>query len=56
MTKLKAPDFLEAAVAPEQVFAFHVYLITHGRQVCKARRPLCEVCVLKEGCPSAFRV
>ena len=55
-TAEQAHDILEAAVAPEQVFAFHVYLITHGRRVCKARRPLCEGCALKRGCPSAFRV
>jgi endonuclease-3 len=28
-------------------------LIHHGRQVCKARRPECERCVLAELCPSA---
>ena len=55
-TAEQAHDILEATVDPEQVFAFHVYIITHGRQVCKARRPLCEECVLKEGCPSAFQV
>ena len=55
-TPEQAHDLLEAAMAPEQVFAFHVYLITHGRLVCKARRPLCDRCVLKEGCPSAFGV
>ncbi|MDA0988207.1 MAG: endonuclease III [Chloroflexi bacterium] len=52
----RAHDILEATIDPEQVFAFHVYLITHGRQVCKARRPLCEKCILKEKCPSAFQV
>jgi len=52
----QAHDLLEAAVDPEQVFAFHVYLITHGRRVCKARRPLCQECVLNGGCPSAFQV
>jgi len=26
-------------------------LIWHGRRVCKARKPLCEQCVLKEDCP-----
>ena len=56
ITADQAHDILEAAVEPEQVFAFHVYLITHGRRVCKARRPLCQECVLKEGCPSAFQV
>ena len=55
-TAEQAHDLLEAAIDPDQVFAFHVYLITHGRQVCKARRPLCQECVLNKGCPSAFQV
>jgi endonuclease-3 len=29
-------------------------LIFHGRQVCMAKKPKCEVCVLKKICPSAF--
>jgi endonuclease-3 len=29
-------------------------LIFHGRQVCIARRPKCEVCGLNQICPSAF--
>ncbi len=48
----KAHDVLEALVAPDEVYAFHVALISHGRQVCKALRPLCADCVLREGCPS----
>ena len=48
----KAHDILEPMVAPEDVFAFHVYLIRHGRQVCKAQRPRCDRCVLAWGCPS----
>ena len=48
----QAHDLLEAMVAPEEVFPFHVYLITHGRQVCKAPRPLCDRCVLLDGCPT----
>ena len=28
-------------------------LITHGRQVCIARRPKCDACVLADVCPSA---
>ena len=28
-------------------------LIWHGRQVCIARRPRCDECVLRHGCPSA---
>ena len=47
-----AHEVLERAVAPDQVYAFHVCLITHGRKVCKAPRPLCYGCVLAYGCPS----
>ena len=47
-----AHDILEAMVKPEEVFAFHVFLIAHGRRVCKAQRPLCQGCVLAWGCPS----
>lgn len=28
----------------------HHWLIDHGRKICKARRPLCEDCILKELC------
>src|SRR5690606_15707543 len=31
-------------------------LILHGRAVCKARKPRCDVCVLADICPSAFAV
>ena len=48
----QAHDILEPMVEPEDVFAFHLYLINHGRQVCKARRPRCADCVLAWGCPS----
>jgi endonuclease-3 len=29
-------------------------LIFHGRRICKARRPLCEDCVVEELCPSSI--
>lgn len=48
----RAHDLLEAAVPRGQVYAFHVYLITHGRQVCKARCPRCSECALRLVCPS----
>ena len=31
-------------------------LINHGRNICKARKPLCTDCVINEICPSAFTV
>jgi endonuclease-3 len=49
----KAHPMLEAMVAPENVFAFHLSLISHGRLICKARRPLCSLCVLAISCPSS---
>ena len=52
VTADQAHDILEPMVAPEDVFAFHLYLINHGRQVCKAIRPRCDSCVLAERCPS----
>ena len=48
----QAHDILERAVEPEQVYSFHLALITHGRRVCKAPRPLCHQCVLAYACPS----
>ncbi len=30
-------------------------LITHGRQVCTAKRPACGACFLSDECPSAFK-
>ena len=46
----KAHDILEPMVEPQDVFAFHMYLIQHGRQVCKAQRPICGECALAWGC------
>ena len=48
----QAHDILEAVVPDEDVYRFHMLLISHGRTTCKARRPLCLECVLGEICPS----
>jgi len=37
---------------PEQWGAISLRLILHGRKVCLARRPRCEVCELADLCPS----
>jgi endonuclease-3 len=49
----QAHDVLEAALAPADVFAFHVSLISHGRGLCRAQRPLCAECPLAGRCPGA---
>ena len=46
----KAHTLLEALVPPEWYHPFHLNVIQHGRQVCKAQRPRCEVCVLQKQC------
>ena len=48
----KAHDLLEEKVEPDEVFNFHVSYINHGRQVCRAQRPLCPECIVGELCPS----
>lgn len=48
-------DLLPLVPEEERVVFTHRF-IDHGRAVCVARRPKCEVCVLSDICPSAFRV
>jgi endonuclease-3 len=55
MTAEKAHDMLEAAVPPDDFYAFHIGLIKHGRRTCLAQRPRCPECVLRDLCPSAAR-
>lgn len=31
-------------------------LIFHGRRICMARRPKCNICILNRLCPSAFKI
>ncbi len=37
-------------------FKFPYLLIDHGRKICDARKPCCDICVLNDICPSAFKV
>lgn len=45
-----AHDRLAGAVRPSRRYDFHVHLIEHGRSICQARRPRCEVCPLADLC------
>ena len=40
-------------VPREEWTGFSLRLILHGRRVCDAKRPLCDVCVLNDFCPSS---
>jgi len=47
----RAHGELERLVPTEQAYQFHVNLIRHGREICKARQPRCPVCPLDDCCP-----
>ncbi len=49
-TREKAHDQLEALMPSEKYYAFHLNMIQHGREVCQARLPRCELCVLRDLC------
>ena len=44
---------LQKAIPMEKWSDAHHWLIWHGRKICRARKPLCGECPLKELCPSA---
>jgi len=48
---VQAQAALQEAVPAELVYALHMGLIRHGREVCVARRPFCSRCVLADLCP-----
>jgi endonuclease-3 len=52
----KAHAILEALLPPQTYYDFHLNLIRHGREVCQARRPRCELCVLRDLCDYYQRV
>jgi endonuclease III len=47
---------LNGIVPPEELGTLSLRLILHGRRVCTARKPRCDICVLNDICPSAFKV
>jgi endonuclease-3 len=44
---------LNAMVAPAERGVLSLRLILHGRRVCVARTPACDVCVVEDFCPSS---
>jgi endonuclease-3 len=54
--KSDKPDELETElkeIIPEDFQTKYSHVISeHGRQVCKAKKPLCPICPINELCPS----
>jgi len=46
----KAHEVLGEMLPDKAVYTFHVNMVSHGRSVCYARRPRCEICVLAPHC------
>ncbi|HEX9001286.1 MAG TPA: endonuclease III [Blastocatellia bacterium] len=57
LTEHKEPEKIEQdliAILPKKEWIdFSHRLIWHGRRVCKARKPACEICSLEPYCPSS---
>ncbi|MGB6680839.1 MAG: endonuclease III [Candidatus Bathyarchaeia archaeon] len=58
LTNAKEPDKIEQdlmkLIKKESWVSFTYQMIEHGRKICNARKPLCNQCLLKRLCPSAF--
>jgi endonuclease-3 len=58
LTKNSDPDKIEkdliSLARKEDLDSISMTLIYHGRKICQARRPKCEICVLKNLCPSSI--
>jgi endonuclease-3 len=50
----EAHGVLQAICPAPLVWPFHVLMIQHGRQTCRARRPLCPACNLRDICPAGL--
>jgi endonuclease-3 len=55
-TAEKAHRILAPLVPPGIRYDLHLALITHGRTVCRAQRPRCDACVLRDGCATGRSV
>lgn len=49
-TEAKSHDVLIDLVPPGMAFRFHTSLIQHGRKICRAPTPKCEICPISHLC------
>jgi endonuclease-3 len=50
VSRERAHELLEQVVPRDCIQSLNNNLVRHGREVCKAQRPLCEVCFLSDIC------
>ena len=50
----KAHGLLQEQTPPSKVYQFHIHMIEHGRRICHARLPRCNMCILNDICPSSL--
>lgn len=50
---VKAHELLGRLVPPDEqnILAFHLNMIQHGRTICKSQKPRCQDCILRAFCP-----
>jgi endonuclease III len=46
----RAHDLLEEVLQPDEMYPYHVETIRHGRDTCRAPRPICGLCPLTDVC------
>ncbi|MCB1474734.1 MAG: endonuclease III [Rhodobiaceae bacterium] len=49
-TPLAVETALEKVIPEDRKLHAHHWLILHGRYVCKARKPLCGICIIRDFC------
>ncbi len=49
----RAHQALNQMIPDELKLRLHLNLIEHGRKVCSARKPLCDICAIESLCPRA---
>jgi endonuclease-3 len=49
-TAEKTHELMQAMLPKGKAFSFHVNLLKHGRQICKAQNPLCGRCPVFDAC------
>jgi endonuclease-3 len=47
----KAHEWMSPLIPTQKSLSLHLNLIRFGRTVCKARKPLCDICFVNKECP-----